>query len=155
CSESPKPNADSSSLLHHCLQLSEPERECANCATRSTPLWRRYGPSSFLCNACGLYQRVNGAHRPLVRNIRRVASTTKRTGLSCANCGTKATSMWRRNACGESVCNACGLYYRLNGVNRPMAMRKEAIRTRKRRTKPMLMLHAMLGPNFFSSSSSS
>lgn len=28
-------------------------------------------------------------------------------------------------------------------------MRKETIRTRKRRTKPMIMLHAMLGPNFF------
>lgn len=58
----------------------EAERECANCNTRSTPLWRRYGPSNFLCNACGLFHRVNGNHRPLVRNIRRVASTTKRTG---------------------------------------------------------------------------
>lgn len=57
------------------------ERECANCLTRNTPLWRRYGPNNFLCNACGLYQRVNGNHRPLVRNIRRTTTTTtKRTG---------------------------------------------------------------------------
>ena len=58
------------------------ERECANCMTRNTPLWRRYGPNSFLCNACGLYQRVNGNHRPLMKNIRRNISTTitKRTG---------------------------------------------------------------------------
>ncbi len=132
-------------------------RECYNCHTTCTPLWRRFGAEQFLCNACGLYQRVNGAHRPLVRNVRRLSSTTRRVGLTCANCGTKTTSMWRRNAVGgnialifeffcnqflylrwiylkDSVCNACGLYFRLNGVNRPAAMRKESIRTRRRRT---------------------
>ena len=109
-------------------------RECYNCHTTCTPLWRRFGADQFLCNACGLYQRVNGAHRPLVRNVRRLSSTSRRVGLTCANCGTKTTSMWRRNAVGDSVCNACGLYFRLNGVNRPAAMRKESIRTRRRRT---------------------
>lgn len=114
--------------------LNQDHRECFNCHTTCTPLWRRYGTDQFLCNACGLYQRVNGAHRPLVRNVRRLSSTTRRAGLTCANCGTKTTSMWRRNSVGDSVCNACGLYYRLNGVNRPAAMRKESIRNRKRRT---------------------
>lgn len=109
-------------------------RTCYNCHTSNTPLWRRYGAEQFLCNACGLYQRVNGSHRPLVRNVRRNSTATKRVGLTCANCGTKATSMWRRNIAGDSVCNACGLYFRLNGVNRPPAMRKETIRTRRRRT---------------------
>ncbi|CAG2167097.1 unnamed protein product [Oppiella nova] len=113
-------------------------RECYNCHTTCTPLWRRFGADQFLCNACGLYQRVNGAHRPLVRNVRRLSSTSRRVGLTCANCGTKTTSMWRRNAVGDSVCNACGLYYRLNGVNRPAAMRKESIRTRRRRTIKLL-----------------
>lgn len=108
-------------------------RICYNCRTTHTPLWRRFGPNQFLCNACGLYQRVNGQHRPLVRNIRRLSTTNKRVGLICANCGTKATSMWRRNSSGDSVCNACGLYFRLNGINRPPAMRKETIRTRRRR----------------------
>lgn len=121
-------NQDSGSIQDH------EHRVCYNCRTTITPLWRRHGPSDFLCNACGLYQRVNGQPRPLVRNVRRLSTTTRRVGLICANCGTKATSMWRRNSAGDSVCNACGLYFRLNGINRPPTMRKEMIRTRRRRT---------------------
>lgn len=41
-----------------------------------------------------------------------------RSGNQCANCCTTDTTLWRRNASGESVCNACGLYYKLHGVIR-------------------------------------
>ncbi|XP_048006454.1 transcription factor GATA-5-like isoform X4 [Leguminivora glycinivorella] len=63
---------------------------------------------------------------------------TKRPGLSCSNCRTTMTSLWRRNAHGETVCNACGLYYKLHNINRPMAMKKDSIQTRKRKPKNSL-----------------
>lgn len=60
---------------------------------------------------------------------------TRRTGVSCANCKTTTTTLWRRNNQGEPVCNACGLYFKLHNVNRPLSMKKEGITTRKRRPK--------------------
>lgn len=114
------------------------ERQCANCATTTTPLWRKYGSCHFLCNACGLYYRVNGDHRPHVSKISRV-STLRRSFLQCANCGTNKTTMWRRDAGGVHVCNACGLFYRINGFNRPVSMRRDVIRTRKRREKELIL----------------
>ncbi|CAB3220049.1 unnamed protein product [Arctia plantaginis] len=60
---------------------------------------------------------------------------TKRPGMSCTNCQTTTTSLWRRNAHGETVCNACGLYYKLHNINRPLAMKKDSIQTRKRKPK--------------------
>ena len=62
-------------------------------------------------------------------------SGARRTGLSCANCNTNTTTLWRRNDKGEPVCNACGLYFKLHKVDRPIAMKKDGIQTRKRKPK--------------------
>uniref|UniRef100_A0AAR5Q1P5 GATA-type domain-containing protein n=1 Tax=Dendroctonus ponderosae TaxID=77166 RepID=A0AAR5Q1P5_DENPD len=88
------------------------------------------------------YYGYNGAARtpmpPTViteeKSSRRL-SASRRAGLTCTNCQTAQTSLWRRNAHGEPVCNACGLYYKLHMVARPLSMKKDTIQTRKRKPK--------------------
>lgn len=63
------------------------------------------------------------------------STAPKRVDLACSNCGTMTTTIWRRNVRGEMVCNACGLYFKLHGVDRPHTMRRDTIHTRRRRPK--------------------
>ena len=59
---------------------------------------------------------MNGMHRPPIRPNKKMPNN-RRAGLTCSNCHTSTTTLWRRNNQGEPVCNACGLYFKLHGVS--------------------------------------
>lgn len=108
-------------------------KECPGCAAPT--MWRRDETGQFYCHSC----KMNGVSRPVMRGSKpkqpMPPTSVRRTGVQCANCRTCNTTLWRRNNNGEPVCNACGLYYKLHQVNRPLSMKKDGIQTRKRKPK--------------------
>ncbi|KAL2886120.1 GATA factor SREP [Ceratocystis lukuohia] len=51
---------------------------CQNCSTTITPLWRRDEAGRAICNACGLYYKLHGSHRPVTMK-KAVIKRRKRT----------------------------------------------------------------------------
>jgi len=52
--------------------------------------------------------------------------------LICSNCKTTKTTLWRRGPHGETLCNACGLYLKLHHAPRPLALKTDVIKRRRR-----------------------
>ena len=50
----------------------------------------------------------------------------------CQNCSTSTTPLWRRDEIGSVLCNACGLFLKLHGRNRPLALKTDVIKSRNR-----------------------
>ncbi|KAJ1950013.1 GATA type transcriptional activator of nitrogen-regulated proteins [Linderina pennispora] len=52
---------------------------CFNCGTDYTPLWRRDAEGHVTCNACGLYYKLHGKHRPI--SMKRSSIKRRRRGI--------------------------------------------------------------------------
>jgi len=112
-------------------------KKCSHCNATSTPLWRRE-PTTLkpLCNACGLYLQQRHRHRPkeLIDADQDDDESEEEdqnyNGPECSHCHTHTTSVWRRSKSGAQVCNACGVYARLRGKDRPMSLKRKKIKPR-------------------------
>ncbi|KAK7036203.1 GATA zinc finger domain-containing protein [Favolaschia claudopus] len=115
-------------------------KQCYNCGKLSTPLWRRDPVTQrTLCNACGLYQQQRREPRPQAlidadNDEGEEPPPMVGDGPQCSHCGTRKTSVWRRNKDGDQVCNACGVYYRVNGRERPLSMPQSKVKPRAKHT---------------------
>ncbi|KAJ7478198.1 hypothetical protein FB451DRAFT_1032721 [Mycena latifolia] len=114
------------------------KKSCFHCHVTATPLWRRE-PSTqrTLCNACGLYLQQRGKLRPqelidadIDDDDEPQIPDEEYTGPKCSHCLTRQTSVWRRSKTGAQVCNACGVYARLRGKERPLSLRRNKIKPR-------------------------
>jgi GATA-binding protein 2 len=113
-------------------------KSCSHCNATSTPLWRR-DPTTHrpLCNACGLYLLQRNKMRPaaLIAADQCDDEADPDDGAApgapeCSHCHTHRTSVWRRSKSGAKLCNACGVYARLRGRDRPLSLRRNKIRPR-------------------------
>ncbi|XP_017031552.1 box A-binding factor isoform X2 [Drosophila kikkawai] len=108
------------------------ELKCENC---HSPFMRK-GTSEYFCPNCPPFMRMPPRMPQRQAKPKAAAApNNRRNGVTCANCQTNSTTLWRRNNEGNPVCNACGLYFKLHNMNRPLSMKKEGIQKRKRKPK--------------------
>ncbi|KAI8331273.1 hypothetical protein EDC96DRAFT_527281 [Choanephora cucurbitarum] len=68
----------------------------------------------------------------LVERTQKKRTSLPTNNVSCTNCETTTTPLWRRNPEGLPLCNACGLFLKLHGKVRPLSLKTDVIKKRNR-----------------------
>ena len=76
------------------------------------------------------YHPLSGAQNSSVYIQSDSSKRKSRKEISCINCKTTSTSLWRKHG-DDNICNSCGLYYRLHGRHRDI-IKKDIVRRRRR-----------------------
>ncbi|CDK28859.1 unnamed protein product [Kuraishia capsulata CBS 1993] len=71
----------------------------------------------------------------------------------CSNCHTLKTPLWRRDATGNTLCNACGLFHKLHGTMRPLSLKTDVIKKRVSKRQQSTTVISASVPNSLVSSS--
>ncbi|XP_023301936.2 probable serine/threonine-protein kinase yakA isoform X2 [Lucilia cuprina] len=123
--------APTSSITHY----EAPPPLADKCEQCNSPLGSKANGYCPSCYGGPIRQTVRVGPRQTKPKASAAAANNRRTGVTCANCQTNSTTLWRRNNDGNPVCNACGLYFKLHNMNRPLSMKKDGIQKRKRKPK--------------------
>ncbi|CEP19351.1 hypothetical protein [Parasitella parasitica] len=110
---------------------------CVECQSSFRPhLWGRESGKGPVCDHCSNggknyspQEELPCAEKEILMDI---ANNKHDENIICANCQATTTPLWRRDATGKTICNACGLYYKLHHVHRPATMMRTVIKRRKR-----------------------
>lgn len=111
---------------------------CVECQSSFRPhLWGRESGKGPVCDHCSNggkdYSQQEESPSSMEKEILMdLASNKNDENIICANCQATTTPLWRRDATGKTICNACGLYYKLHHVHRPATMMRTVIKRRKR-----------------------
>lgn len=98
---------------------------------------------TFTHTAIGLYLQQRNKLRPqeLIDadldgdEAEEILNSEDTTGPQCSHCQTRKTSVWRRSKTGQKLCNACGVYSRLRGKDRPLSLKRNKIKPRTKHSK--------------------
>jgi GATA-binding protein len=70
------------------------------------------------------------------RQQERSPASSPTGSTECFNCHTFKTPLWRKDAIGNTLCNACGLFQKLHGTTRPLSLKTDVIKKRNSRRLP-------------------
>lgn len=123
---------------------------CVECQSSFRPhLWGRESGKGPVCDHCSsgvdLSSDQGYNHTIFIKQHQEKElgfNTDNQENIACANCLATSTPLWRRDASGKTICNACGLYYKLHHVHRPATMMKAVIKRRKRSSKSNKKQHS-------------
>ncbi|KAJ1986273.1 Sodium- and chloride-dependent GABA transporter 1 [Coemansia umbellata] len=94
---------------------------------------RAHSPTSKTTKpVVGATKELLATERQDTKNSGGSINSSSSGALMCSNCSTTTTPLWRRDPEGKPLCNACGLFYKLHGVTRPLSLKTNTIKKRNR-----------------------